>query len=100
MDEIKEKESIDEIHKGDTVLVKMKVEEIGDYCDDYLLSFPDGSIARWMDEEYIQPLSGKRGHWERNTKNFITCTCCYRTFVDNGQNWNYCPICGTMMNGE
>lgn len=89
-----------QISEGDTVLVKMRVEAVGDWCGDYLVSFPDGAIGRWVNEEYIQPLYGKHINWIRKPGgSYITCTNCYHSFIYNGQDWKYCPECGYLLDG-
>lgn len=88
-----------EIKPGDTVWVKMRVLETSNFgCT---VRAMDTEKAFWTDEEYIQPLAGKRGYWtKKQGSSFMTCTCCLRTFVDIGNNWDYCPKCGCPMDGK
>lgn len=87
-----------DISIGDTVLVQMTVLDVDDYSDYYYVRFQETATGQWVDAEYVQPLSGKVGHWmQRPGSMFITCDCCYCSFVENGQGWEYCPKCGAKM---
>nr|DAO19874.1 MAG TPA: hydrogenase/urease nickel incorporation protein [Caudoviricetes sp.] len=84
--------------------VLRRIEEMRVKEDDYA---PDVAQAIYdfvadMDATDVAPV--KHGTWEKSNLNgFVRCSVCHDCYVDDdwidGKKWQYCPHCGTKLDG-
>lgn len=56
------------------------------------------SVIELMDASDVAPV--KRGKWVTNHIGMFECTNCRKMLFEKSRLWNYCPMCGALMDGE